>query len=125
MRLCLTGRPFLPSPGGRSSLTKGQSKTKLFLSFLEAVCPILVQRGQHKWCEIQEYSSKRIPVDSVVSENSAWILARSLRVVTGLLTFFTLVWDFWESQGMLQGGITCVWAAPALTWESLELVFVA
>lgn len=98
---------------------------KEVLSLLGVVCPILVQRGQHKWREIQECSSERIPVDNVVSENSAWILAHGPSVVRGLSPVFTFVWDFWEVWGMLQGGIRCVWSASALTWESLEIISVA
>lgn len=64
-------------PGKRSPLTNNLSKTKLFPSCMGAVCPILAQRGQPKWYEIQE-CSKCIPADNVVSEKSAWSLAPSL-----------------------------------------------
>lgn len=96
-RLCLTWKILPACPGGRLSLTK------LFLSLSGAACPILVQRGQHKWHEIQECSSERIPMDNAVSENSAWILAHGPSVVRGLLPVFMFVWAFWESWAMLQG----------------------
>ena len=89
-----------------------------------AVCPILAQRGQPKWYEIQE-CSKCIPADNVVSEKSAWIWLPASSLVIGLLPGFIFVWDFLGILGNAVRGIRCVWSAPALTWVSLGVIFVA
>ena len=68
-RLCLTSKIIPACPGGRS-----------LPSSMGAVLPILAQRGATQWCEIQECSSKCIPVDNVFSENSACSLAPGLLV---------------------------------------------
>lgn len=52
-----------------------------------------------------------------------WLPASSL--VIGLLPGFIFVWDFLGILGNAVRGIRCVWSAPALTWVSLGVIFVA